>query len=92
MCTHYGPLQCFSIYFRKLKEMGVLQHLLPDHVISCDYGLMEDLMFNDEMLKVVGFRYDTKTFCQNSDKFGDSFIKMTLYLCIYFVFTKIPLF
>ena len=33
-----------------------------------------------------------KTFCQNSDKFGYCFIKITLYLCIYFVFTKNPLF
>ena len=23
LCTHYGPLQCFSTYFRKLKEIGV---------------------------------------------------------------------
>ena len=24
LCTHYGPLQWFSTYFRKLKEIGVL--------------------------------------------------------------------
>ena len=23
--THYGPLECFSTYFRKLKEIGVLR-------------------------------------------------------------------
>ena len=23
LCTHYGPLRCFSRYFRKLKEIGV---------------------------------------------------------------------
>ena len=38
--THDGPLQCFSTYFRKLKEMGVLRPIFPDHVISCDYDLM----------------------------------------------------
>ena len=32
-----------------------------------------------------------KTFCENNEKFGYSFIKMTLYLCIYFVFTKNPI-
>ena len=37
LCTHYGPLQCFSTYFRKLKEIGVLQPIFPDYVISCDY-------------------------------------------------------
>ena len=25
LCTHYGPLQCFSTYFRKLKKIGVLR-------------------------------------------------------------------
>ena len=25
LCTHYGSLQCFSTYFRKLKEIGVLR-------------------------------------------------------------------
>ena len=38
LCTHYGPLQCFSTYFRKLKEIGVLQPIFPDYVISCDYA------------------------------------------------------
>ena len=28
LCTHYGPLQCFSTYFRKLKEIGVLLAIL----------------------------------------------------------------
>ena len=36
---------------------------------------------------LVGFRYEKKTFCENSDKFGYSFIKndiMFMYiLCIY---------
>ena len=42
LCTHYGPLQCFSTYFRKLEfygEIGVLRPIFPDYVISCDYGL-----------------------------------------------------
>ena len=33
-----------------------------------------------------------KIFCQNSDKFGYSFIKNTICLCIYMVFTKNALF
>ena len=37
MCTHYGPLRCFSTYFCKLKETGVLWPIFPDYVISCDY-------------------------------------------------------
>ena len=28
LCTYYGPLQCFSTYFRKLKETGVLCYFL----------------------------------------------------------------
>ena len=39
LCTHYGPLQYFSTYFCKLKEIGVLRPIFPDHVISCDYDM-----------------------------------------------------
>ena len=38
LCTHYGPLQCFSTYFRILKEIGVLRSIFPDYVISWDYA------------------------------------------------------
>ena len=38
LCTHYGSLQCFSTYFRKLKEIGVLRPVFPDYFISCDCG------------------------------------------------------
>ena len=31
LCTHYGPLQCFSTYFRILKEIGVLRSIFPDY-------------------------------------------------------------
>ena len=37
LCTHYGPLQCFSTYFCKLKEIGVLRPIFPDYIISRDY-------------------------------------------------------
>ena len=37
--THYGPLQCFSTYFRKSKEIGVLRPIFPEYVTSCDYDL-----------------------------------------------------
>ena len=40
LCTDYGPLQCVSTYFRKLKEIGVLWPIFPGYVISCDYGLL----------------------------------------------------
>ena len=40
LCTHYGPLQCFSTYFRKLKEIGVLVPIFLDYIISCDYSLI----------------------------------------------------
>ena len=36
LCTQYRPLQCFSTYFCKLKEIGVLRPIFPDYVISCD--------------------------------------------------------
>ena len=39
LCTHGGPLQCFSTYFGKLKEIEVLQPIFPDCVISCNYVL-----------------------------------------------------
>ena len=37
LCTHFGPLQCFSTYFLELKEIGVLRPIFPDYVIFCDY-------------------------------------------------------
>ena len=37
-------MQCFSTYFRKLKEIGVLQPLFPDYVISCDYDYIEHFL------------------------------------------------
>ena len=43
LCTLYGPLQCFSTYFRKSKEIGVLQPIFPDYVISCDYDLIKKM-------------------------------------------------
>ena len=39
LCTHYGSLQCFSTYYRKLKEIRVLRPIFSDYVISCDYVL-----------------------------------------------------
>ena len=39
LCTHYAPLQCFSTYFHKLKEIRVVRPIFPDYVISCDYDL-----------------------------------------------------
>ena len=38
LCTYYGSLQCFSAYFFKSKEVGVLRPIFPDDVISYDYA------------------------------------------------------
>ena len=38
-CALYGPLQCFSTHFRKLKEIRVLWPIFPDYTISCDYDI-----------------------------------------------------
>ena len=40
LCTHYVPLQYFSAYFLKLKEIGVLRPIFPDYIIFYDYELM----------------------------------------------------
>ena len=51
-CTHFGPLQCFLTYFRKLKEIGVLRSIIPVYVISCDYDLKDQIKaykINDNM-------------------------------------------
>ena len=45
LCTNYGPLQCFSTYFRKLKEIGVLRPIFRDYVIFYDYVLIYILKF-----------------------------------------------
>ena len=37
LCTTYGLLQCFSIYFCKLKKIGVLRPIFPYYLISCDH-------------------------------------------------------
>ena len=34
------PLQYFSAYFLKLKEIGVLRPIFPDYIIFYDYELM----------------------------------------------------
>ena len=41
LCTHYGPLQYFSTYFRKLKEIRLLRPMFP----SCDYALRHLSLF-----------------------------------------------
>ena len=38
LCNLSGLLQCFSTYFRNLKEIGVLRPIFSDYVISYDYG------------------------------------------------------
>ena len=45
LSPHYGPLQCFSTYFRKLKEIGVLGPIFPDYIISCDYAICYKFSF-----------------------------------------------
>ena len=57
LCTHYGPLQCFSAYFRKLKEIRVLRPVFTDNVISCDYVLhdSETMDHNGYLITFVAF-------------------------------------
>ena len=43
LCTHYGLLQCFWTYFRKLKGIRVLQSIFQDYAISCDYGFIKQV-------------------------------------------------
>ena len=45
LCTHHRPLQCFSTYFRKLKEIRVLRPIFPDYDISCDYAYIYSLLY-----------------------------------------------
>ena len=59
LCTHYGPLQCFSTYFCKLKEIWVLQPIFPDNVTSCNYDDSDPLTiliirFSGEPRKILG--------------------------------------
>ena len=45
LCSHYMSLQCFSTYFCKLKEIGVLRPIFPDYVISCDYDHTKEILY-----------------------------------------------
>ena len=60
LCTHYGLLQCFSRYFRKLKETRVLRPIFPDYGISCDYDFMKifrtDVLKNSSVLVLVDIK------------------------------------
>ena len=47
LCNHYGPLQCFSTSFRKLKEVGVLRPIFSDYVISFDYVHTYNLLLKE---------------------------------------------
>ena len=38
-CDLLRAVTMLLIYFRKLKEVGVLRPIFPDYGISCDYGL-----------------------------------------------------
>ena len=38
LCTHFRSLECYSTYFRKWIEIGVLRPKFQDYVVSCDYA------------------------------------------------------
>ena len=61
LCTHYGPLQCFSTYFRKLKEIGVLRPIFPDYVNSCDYDLTVYITQEQEFYQLRGLHWKTNS-------------------------------
>ena len=58
LCTHYGPLKCFSTYFRKLKEIRVLRPVLTDNVISCDH-----VLHDSEIMDYDGYLITFVAFC-----------------------------
>ena len=75
LCTHYGPLQCFSTYFRKLKEIGVLRPIFPDYVIFCEYDWM-----NGKKSEVVVHRFSLKkVFLKISQKLQENTRDLKLY-------------
>ena len=49
LCTHYGPLQCFSTYFRK--EIGLYGSYF-ETVFSCDYNSTCELTFCTRIILV----------------------------------------
>ena len=60
--------------------------------MKCIGGQIKASSFPFCTLKVAcRFQIWKKTFCQNSDMFGCSFIKKTLCLCIHFEFAKNPI-
>ena len=66
LCTHYGQLQFFSTYFRKLKEIGVLRSIFSDYVISCDYGMIYREEKNKQNMVKIFFKALAKVFLSAS--------------------------
>ena len=62
LCTHFGPLQCFSTYFCKLKEIGVF---------SCDYGSIDDRK-NEQLLNFDIITPQIPT-CKAPNRFRESY-------------------
>ena len=62
LCTHYGPWQCFSTYFCKLKEIGVF---------SCDYGSIDDRK-NEQLLNFDIITPQIPT-CKAPNRFRESY-------------------
>ena len=62
LCTHYGPLQRFSTYFCKLKEIGALRPIFPDYVISCDYAINKNLLTHFVWYLETEKRYEVEPF------------------------------
>ena len=50
LCTHFGPLQCFSTYFRKLKKVGVLRPIFSEMLF-----LMTMIKIRNESLMNINF-------------------------------------
>ena len=88
--THYGPLQCFSTYFRKLKEIGVLRPIFPDYVISCDYVLIYHYF-----TKQIDFRLQTSSIYKNNKNMQEKVARRCsttkLFLKLHKIRRKMPL-
>ena len=58
LCTHERSLQCFSTYFHKLKEIGILRSIFPGYVISCDKMFWHVSCIHINEFSLIDFRTD----------------------------------
>ena len=76
LCTHYGPLQCFSTYFRKLKDIGVLRPIFSDLFLVALLWMIILLQGNIDA-RTLGIRSLKRVYrkIKNNDKPDNNIIK-----------------